>query len=176
MFTSGITPTYEDLKDDIERLVSMKASRYKIPSFEREDIAQEIRMVAFKALKKWDASKNHSTPFHYIARCVDHYLINKRRDNDAVLTSKNPTEKDHNRVEAKKKIYYPCHIGDYEITVNFNKSLPFEIHEIMLKVLPSSLHTSYHMLIEQGENSISKPHFTKIRKSFIEYYFPKDDD
>jgi len=172
---SGVAPTYESLHNDIERIVSMKASKYKIPSFEREDIAQEIRMVAFKALQKWDFEKNHSTPFHYIARCVDNYLINKRRDNDAVLPSKNPSPKDISRIEEKKKIYYPQSLSDIDLSSTFNgKSYPFELYDSFIKILPSSLHCAWSGLIDYGENSISRKDFTKIRKIFIEYYFPKD--
>jgi hypothetical protein len=63
---SGFTPEppadlcYEDVAEDIERLVSMKVNLYNIPGFDRDDIAQEIRMVCVKAIDKWDASKNNS--------------------------------------------------------------------------------------------------------------------
>jgi len=173
---SGIllSPTYESLATDIERIVSMKASKYKIPSFEREDIAQEIRMVAFKALQKWDSEKNHSTPFHYIARCVDNYLINKRRDNDAVLPSKNPSQKDISRIEEKRKIYYPQSLSDIDLSSTMNKSYPFELYDSFIKILPSSLHIAWSGLIEHGEDSIPRKDFTRIRKIFIEYYFPSD--
>ena len=81
-WTSGLY-NYEVLHDDIERLVSMKSGMYTIPGFDREDIAQEIRMMCLKALERYEPSKNHSTPFNYLARCVDNRLRNLLRDNGA---------------------------------------------------------------------------------------------
>ena len=79
MHSSGIGLAYELVADDIERLVSMKVGLYSIPHFDRDDIAQEIRMVCVKALAKYDETKNHSTPFHFLARCVDNRLRNSLR-------------------------------------------------------------------------------------------------
>lgn len=170
MWCSGVAPSmYEKLTDDIERLVSMKAPKYKIPGYEHEDIAQEIRMVAYKALQRYDAAKNHSTPFHFIARCVDNYLINLRRDNDAVISKaklKEADQKTLDRIDKKRKVYYPVSLEDDE----FADSTPsfFEVHEIVLMHLPSGLHTSYWAMVHDGQNAVSRQHFTKIKKAVLE--------
>lgn len=174
---SGVlmSPTYDSMKNDIERLVSMKARKYNIPSYEFEDIAQEIRLVAIRALEKYDALKNHSTPFHFIARCVDNYLINLRRDNDAFISKKKLEVADVGtlgRLDAKRKLYYPVPLSDdeYSDTYNAEKSHSYEVHESILVVLPSGLHASYWMLVNNGSHAIPKKDFTQIKKIVLELY------
>lgn len=177
-YIEGTIPTYEDMAIDIEKIVSMKASKYKIPNYTREDIAQEIRLVAVRALKKFDPTKSHAKPFHFVARCVDNYLINLRRDNDAFMSRKKLENADistHNRLAEKHKIYYPVSLNDEE-SVNFlkghseNTYSPITFHDSVLMLLPSGLHNSYHLLIEQGQDAIPKHHFTQIKKIVIELY------
>lgn len=169
--TSG-TPTYQTMRIDIERLVSMKAGTYKIPGYERDDIAQEIRLVAFKALEKYDATKNHSTPFHFIARCVDNYLINLRRDNDAFLSARKIKEADSktlDRLDCKRKVYYPASLSDDEFSDLFNvaKGHEYDVHESVLALLTPDLHESYWLLVNNGQHAISKQHFAKIKKIVV---------
>lgn len=174
-FLAGKIPTYEDMKDDIERLVSMKAGKYKIPGYEREDIAQEIRMVAFRALKKFDPAKVHAGPFHFVARCIDNYLINLRRDNDAFLSKKKLAEADEKtltRIDNKKRIFYPASLSDDEFAdiLNVEKTPECEIHESILILLPSGLHKSYWLVVENGEGAVPKEHFTQIKKVIVSLY------
>ena len=170
-----LRPTYASLATDIERLVSMKASSYNIPSYEREDIAQEIRLVAFKALEKYDSDKNHSTPFHFIARCVDNYLINLRRDNDAHISQRKLKEADErtiNRLNEKRKLYYPASLSEDEFVdlANNPQGCDYDVHETVLAILPSGLHASYWLLIKHGQGSISKQHYSRIKKIVIELF------
>jgi len=175
-YVTGTVPVYEDMADDIERIVSMKAYKYKIPGYTREDIGQEIRMVCIKALQKFDLSKIHGKPFHYLARCVDNYLINLRRDNDAYLSRKKLDEADeatHHRIAEKHKIYYPISLADDE-SVQFLKKRseveysPSELHDSVLLLLPSGLHNSYNLLIVHGQEAIPKHHFSQIKKVVLE--------
>lgn len=173
--SGNYVPTYDGLHDDIERLVSMKAHTYKIPGYEREDIAQEIRMVAFKALGKYDATKNHSTPFHFIARCVDNYLINLRRDNDAFISMKKLNEADSRtieRIENKRRLYYPASLSEdeYSNSLDVVHSCDNDVHESILVLLPSGLHSSYWLLVQHGQYAIPKQHFTKIKKVVLELF------
>lgn len=180
MVASGVVPTYEDMKVDIERIVSMKAGKYKIPQWEMEDIAQEIRLVAFKALQSFDMSKNHKGPFYFIARCVDNYLINLRRDNDAFISKKKLENADDTmlrRLEEKKKILYPASISasknEHDFLIKDTQShICFELHERILSVLPSGLHASYEVLVLNGPGSIPKSDFAKIKKIVLNLYGP----
>lgn len=162
--TSGM---YADLNDSVERLVSMKASKYKIPGYEREDVAQEIRMVAFKALQKYDATKNHSTPFYFIARCVDNHLINLRRDNDAFISRAKLNVADDStkqRLEMKRKLYHPLQMEDQDEYTEKHYPNYFEVHETILLYLPSGLHESYWLVAHDGQHAVPSTHFSKIKK------------
>ena len=100
---------YEDVAEDIERLVSMKVNLYMIPGFDREDVAQEIRMVCVKAIAKYDASK---TPFHFLARCADNRLRNLVRDNAATLPkNKIGDKRAMERVRKKKALHAALSVG-----------------------------------------------------------------
>lgn len=175
VWASGSGPSYESLQVDIERLVSMKAGTYKIPGYDREDIAQEIRLVAFKALAKYDAKKNHSTPFHFIARCVDNYLINLRRDNDAFLSARKLKEADNktlDRLDCKRKVYYPASLSEDEFAnlFNVNRGHEYDVHESVLAILPFELHDAYWLVIKHGQHAVPKQQFAKIKKVVIELY------
>lgn len=165
--TNPASGMYIDLNDSVERLVSMKASKYKIPGYEREDVAQEIRMVAFKALQRYDPSKNHSTPFYFIARCVDNHLINLRRDNDAFISKAKLDVADDStkhRLEMKRKVYYPLQMEDQDEYSEKHYPNYFEIHETILLYLPSGLHESYWLVAHDGQNAVPPQHFSKIKK------------
>lgn len=156
---------------DIERLVSMKAYKFNIPGYDIEDIKQEIRMVAIKAISKFDITKNNKGPFWFIATSVDNYLINLRRDNDAVISKKKLAEADEktlDRLEQKRKLYYPTNIDDAArpnapgLEYTFNHV--YDVHDEIILHIPSGLIKSYWLLVNEGSEAISKSHFTQLKK------------
>lgn len=82
---SGIS--YYEVEDLVERIVSMKKSKYQYPGHEPEDLAQDIRLIALEALKHFDSEKLGKSVFHFVARCVDNGLYNKFR---GVYLNNNP--------------------------------------------------------------------------------------
>jgi hypothetical protein len=77
---SGIcAPTYKELEETIEKIVSLKVSRWTFPGYEPDDIAQEVRLLCWQALKKYDHSKEGKGVFYFLAKCVDNGLYNKGR-------------------------------------------------------------------------------------------------
>lgn len=167
---SGIL--YEDVSEDIERLVSMKASLYKVPGFDREDIAQEIRLVCIKALGRYDASKNNSTPFHYLARVTDNRLKNLLRDNGhSVSRNQREDQKALDRAAKKKKLHTALSVGD---DVDESSLGPIcaaavqimEFREYLFANLPESLHSNFSLLLKSGPPAIC-PKSLKLIKSTI---------
>ena len=177
MHSSGILETlrYEDVAVDIERLVSMKSGLYVIPGYDREDVGQEIRMTCVKAIAKYDASKNNSTPFHFLARCVDNRLRNLLRDNAATLTKKQKTdEKAIARAEKKKKLLSTLSVG-HDIDESQLGSAPTHIHlaefkEAVSSKLSDEVKPSLIALLDGGPPCISKAHLKLIKQAIREVY------
>jgi DNA-directed RNA polymerase specialized sigma24 family protein len=178
---SGFTPEppadlcYEDVAEDIERLVSMKVNLYNIPGFDRDDIAQEIRMVCVKAIDKWDASKNNSTPFHFLARCADNRLRNLVRDNAATLPkSKKDDKKAQERVAKKRALYSALSVGadipedslgDYAEDHDAS-----DLKESVEHNLPDDVRPSFQLLIKSGPPAIPKTHLRTIKRVIRDLY------
>ena len=170
-----LTLCYEDVSDDIERLVSMKVGIYQIPGFDRDDIAQEIRMVCVKAISKYDAAKNHSTPFHFLARCTDNRLRNLVRDNAATLPkSKINDKRAQERVRQKRALHSALSvghdipedsIGDYNEVQNAS-----DLRESVINSLPDDVKPSFTLLIHAGPPAISKTHLRTIKKVIRDLY------
>jgi len=75
---SGL-PTYQDLETTIEKIVAMKVARWSFPGMDTDDISQEIRLICFQALQKYDLSKEGKGVFYFLAKCVDNRLYNHGR-------------------------------------------------------------------------------------------------
>jgi len=175
MTSSGVVISYEDVAEDIERLVSMKVNLYVIPGFDREDVAQEIRMVCVKALAKYDESKNHSTPFHFLARCADNRLRNLVRDNAATLPkSKKNDKKAQERVRKKRALHSALSVGHdipEDAIGDYNEShSASDLKESVELNLPEDVKVSFSILIKSGPPAIPKNHLKLIKKVIRELY------
>lgn len=74
---SGIP--YETATALVETIVSIKKKKYQFPGVDPEDVAQDIRMICWEALSRFDPDKLGKSVFHFIARCVDNRLYNQFR-------------------------------------------------------------------------------------------------
>jgi len=74
---SGIP--YMDAQDLVETIVSIKKAKYNFPGNDPEDLAQDIRLICWEALGKFDPGKLGKSVFHFVARCVDNRLYNQFR-------------------------------------------------------------------------------------------------
>jgi hypothetical protein len=74
---SGIP--YEEQTQLVETIVSLKKSKYRFPGVDPEDTAQEIRIICWEALSRFNPSKVGKSIFHFVARCVDNRLYNQHR-------------------------------------------------------------------------------------------------
>ena len=74
---------YKDIEDIVEYLVKVKSRFYAFDVYTDEDIAQEIRIICFKALEKFDPDKvgGRDKWQNFFGRCVDNGLKNLKRDN-----------------------------------------------------------------------------------------------
>ena len=73
---------YEDITDIVEYLVKTKSHNYTFDCWNEEDIAQEIRIICFKALDHFDVSRVKPDKWkNFFGRCVDNGLKNLKRDN-----------------------------------------------------------------------------------------------
>jgi len=82
---SGIS--YYDIEDIVETIVNMKKRKYNFPGTDPEDLAQDIRLICWESLKKFDSAKLGKSVFHFVARCTDNALYNKFR---GVFLDNNP--------------------------------------------------------------------------------------
>lgn len=74
---SGIP--YEEHTQLVETIVSIKKAKYRFPGVDPEDTAQEIRIICWEALSRFDPAKMGKSVFHFVARCVDNRLYNQFR-------------------------------------------------------------------------------------------------
>ena len=74
---SGIP--YEEASTLVETIVSIKKKKYQFPGVDPEDVAQDIRMICWEALSRFDPDKLGKSVFHFVARCVDNRLYNQFR-------------------------------------------------------------------------------------------------
>jgi hypothetical protein len=74
---SGIP--YNDASTLVETIVSIKKKKYQFPGVDPEDTAQDIRIICWEALSRFDPSKMGKSVFHFVARCVDNRLYNQFR-------------------------------------------------------------------------------------------------
>ncbi len=77
MTASGIP--YNDHTSLVETIVSIKKGKYRFPGVDPEDIAQDIRIICWEALSRFDPAKMGKSVFHFVARCVDNRLYNQFR-------------------------------------------------------------------------------------------------
>ena len=68
---------YEKYEDTIEEIADLKKTK-AFAFFEEEDIKQEVRLICFNALEKFDESK--SSVRTYLWSCVTNRLNNLKRD------------------------------------------------------------------------------------------------
>lgn len=153
----------------------MKAGLYVIPGYDRDDVGQEIRLTCVRALEKYDASKNNSTPFHFLARCVDNRLRNLLRDNGATLAkNKKEDSKAIDRVEKKRKLQSAISVRDdvpeEALGGECAFRVPIELIEAVSKELSSELKYSFFILIKSGPPAIPKKHLKVIKKTIRELY------
>lgn len=73
-------PTYNDIEDIVEYLVRTKCRNYTFECFDKDDIAQEIRMLCLKALPKLDTARPRDKWVNFFGRSVDNGLKNLKRD------------------------------------------------------------------------------------------------
>lgn len=83
--SSGIA--YTEAQDLVETIVSIKKNKYNFPGTDSEDLAQDIRLICWESLNKFDPAKLGKSVFHFVARCVDNALYNKFR---GVFLDNNP--------------------------------------------------------------------------------------
>lgn len=74
--------SYEDIEPIVEYLVKVKSREYTFDCWDTEDIGQEIRIICFNALEKFEQSKAVDVKqiTNYFGRCVDNRLKNLKRD------------------------------------------------------------------------------------------------
>lgn len=73
---------YEDITHIVEYLVRTKSRNYTFDCWTEDDIAQEIRIICFKALAHFDVSRVKEDKWqNFFGRCVDNGLKNLKRDN-----------------------------------------------------------------------------------------------
>lgn len=75
--------SYEDIEDIVEYLVKVKSRFYSFDVYTEDDIAQEIRIICFKALEKFDPERvgGREKWCNFFGCCVDNGLKNLKRDN-----------------------------------------------------------------------------------------------
>jgi hypothetical protein len=73
---------YSDIEDIIEYLVATKSHSFSFDVFGADDIAQEIRIICYRALQHFDANRVGKDRWtNFFGRCVDNGLKNLKRDN-----------------------------------------------------------------------------------------------
>lgn len=74
--------SYNDISKIVEYLVKTKSRNYTFDCWVEDDIAQEIRIICFKALKHFDVKRVKKDKWqNFFGRCVDNGLKNLKRDN-----------------------------------------------------------------------------------------------
>lgn len=93
---------YEDIHEIVEYLVRTKSQGYTFDCYARDDIAQEIRIICFKALDKLDLDRVKDGKLqNFFGRCVDNGLKNLKRDN--YIRTSSPHKKKFERLDDNDK-------------------------------------------------------------------------
>lgn len=77
--TSGIHFNYHHISGVIESIVYMEWMRVKIPGYEYEDVAQEIRMKCIREMHQFDPSRIGPSPYRFFKTIAKNHLYNLRR-------------------------------------------------------------------------------------------------
>jgi len=94
--------TYADVEHVVEYLVKSKAYGYTFDCYAADDIAQEIRIICFNALPKFDPDKVKDGKLqNFFGRCVDNGLKNLKRDN--YVRASTPYRKKFNQLDDDDK-------------------------------------------------------------------------
>jgi len=187
LYSANATEREQEITSVIELIVNIKKSAYVGSMYDDDDLAQELRIRLIRAADSLDSD---SPPYNFLMRCADNFIIDKRR---GVYQYNNPPcptcaaggscQPDGSPCEAwrryetnlyiKRQIDSPIPLGDSDVPqfdVTFESIVANELHERIVKALPSNLLKPYHNLITGGE--VTTAQRNKIRtivRKLIEY-------
>ena len=77
--TSGVRVEYSQVSSIIESLIQIEGPKHNIPGYDRDDIAQEIRLECWRVLEFFESDSETYTPFKFFRTCVQNRLFNLKR-------------------------------------------------------------------------------------------------
>ena len=184
--------TYNDITDIVEYLVRTKCRNYTFDCWAEDDIAQEIRIICFKALNHFDAARSQPDKWkNFFGRCVDNGLKNLKRDNylraatpcksDCEFLHGGDTKEDKElgrtckrwlkfqyNLKRKIKILHPIPIeiiGDSVRDFNAEEYLESrDLQEHIISRMPENLKVPLLKMLTGKEKEVSRKDKQKVRK------------
>jgi len=180
---------YSDISDIVEYLVRAKAYKYTFDCWELDDIAQEIRLICFKALEKYDGSRVVDNKLiNYFGTCVDNALKNLKRDKYIRMTpnccspdcelshGEENTDREicprwskyNEKIRSQRVIKHPLSIdaiGNHVNSANFEENLEMEdIKEYLIKNIDRNLRSGLLNILGGNKKEVDIKNRRKIQE------------
>jgi len=193
--------TYSDIEDIVEELVRVKCGNYTFDVYDKHDIAQEIRILCLKALKKFEPKMQPREKWiNFFGRCVDNGLMNLKRDKYVRPTFshkkeyENLDEKDDGEEARKLREKHQQHQAKIKTKLAIRHAMPIdgfgdiiqnrrmkdemaykdlELH-LLEQARPDIIDALRHML--NGEVHLVKPRDKKKVRAFVDKVLSKHED
>lgn len=146
--------TWDDIAELVEHLVNTNANKFKFDIFDKEDIAQIIRMKCWSILPKWVAGKSLGNPVWYFGTSVQNHLRNLHRD----FQIKNPT------YNPKDKTVKPIQTISEDSVLTEDSDFMLANEEIMDSLSKSAKQSYVKISNSMSTKGVSKKHLIEIRK------------
>lgn len=171
---------HQNISSTIERIVNMKRNTFVGNGYDRDDLAQEIRVRLIEATMSVDSNRSF---FHFLIKCADNLILDMWR---GIYRPNNPPCKQcasghpcqpggkkcrkaleyEAMLKKRREIDQPATLHGSE-PVYFDYSLEHvianEFHERIIAALPSYLLKSYHEMINADGKGVPSEHKRKIR-------------
>jgi hypothetical protein len=182
---------YDDISEIVEYLVRTKRHNYTFDCWSEDDIAQEIRIICFKALDHFDVSRVKPDKWkNFFGRCVDNGLKNLKRDNYirysppckgdcGLIHADERTQanigivckrwmKFKDNLKRKIRVLHPIHIdivGDSVKDVNTNNEVDTrDLQDYLISKMPEELKVPLMKMVDGRSKEVSRKNKQKVRE------------
>lgn len=183
---------YSDIEDIVEYLVSTKSRSFSFDVYGADDIAQEIRIICYRALQHFDINRVERERWtNFFGRCVDNGLKNLKRDNYIRPSTPCPPDclalhgeqyltsevdgvckrwlKHRENIQKRIGVLHPVNIeaiGDIVRDRGQDQDSKFrDLKNFLLEKLPKELHPLFEEMLEGRGHKLTLNQRRKIQKA-----------
>ena len=174
----------------IEAVINQELRQPLANNDDPDDVRQEMRLAAIRAMPKFDPTKIGPSPFRFFQQCIRNHIYNLHR---GVHVPNNPPcarcelwdstnkickidevgceaiVKYRKNMQTKAAIRRPEHLPEFHLSRNENSQNRFLLHESLQQIMPDNLLYSYNMMASGLSKQVDSKSRSKIRKIVREY-------